>query len=146
MAKQRQKISSADKIYLQKQRRKFLLPPYDTFSWGYEQGNCILKKDSQDGTEERRGGTRDVDMSNDDEYNIYNIATMIQVQRGWDDVIIPVFDMLSHRNGEQYLNTKNTPVHWSENVTVKSSRMILQGEEIYTSYNLCRDCQGRYYG
>lgn len=74
-------------------------------------------------------------------------AAFIQVWRSWDDVLIPVFDFMSHRNGH-YLNTENDNVLWSKPVLVRASRDIAAGEELYTSYNFCPDCGARaeYYG
>jgi len=72
-------------------------------------------------------------------------AAMIQLQRGWDDVLVPVFDMMSHRNG-RWLNTENSNVHWSKPVFVTASRDIKAGEELYTTYNFCSDCGGRSFG
>eukprot|EP00588_Corethron_pennatum_P010730 CAMPEP_0194280678 /NCGR_PEP_ID=MMETSP0169-20130528/18302_1 /TAXON_ID=218684 /ORGANISM="Corethron pennatum, Strain L29A3" /LENGTH=371 /DNA_ID=CAMNT_0039025485 /DNA_START=21 /DNA_END=1136 /DNA_ORIENTATION=+ len=71
-------------------------------------------------------------------------AALIVVQRSWDDVLIPVYDMLSHRNGK-YLNTEDANVHHSTKpIKVRASRAIEAGEEIYTSYNMCKDCGNRH--
>ena len=79
----------------------------------------------------------------DDE--ISNYSALIVIQRAWDDLLIPVFDMMSHRNGD-WLNTKSTPVHEDDGpVEVKASRDIKAGEQIYTSYNYCEDCGNRVY-
>jgi spermidine synthase len=73
-------------------------------------------------------------------------AALLLVQRGWDDIMIPVYDMMSHRNGK-WLNTKSNSVHKkSTPVTVKASRDIEAGEEIYTSYNFCKDCGNKLTG
>mmetsp|Transcript_11539 Transcript_11539/g.13218 ORF Transcript_11539/g.13218 Transcript_11539/m.13218 type:complete len:1224 (+) Transcript_11539:116-3787(+) len=70
-------------------------------------------------------------------------AALMLIQRGWDDIMIPVYDMMSHRNGI-WLNTKSNSVHKkSENIKVQASRDIKGGEEIYTSYNFCEDCGDR---
>lgn len=70
-------------------------------------------------------------------------AAMLVIQRGWDDVLIPVYDTLSHRNGN-WLNTRSDEngVH-NGDVNVYAKRDIKKGEEIYTSYNMCEDCGGR---
>jgi len=71
-------------------------------------------------------------------------AALIVVQRSWDDVLIPVYDMLSHRNGK-YLNTEDANVHHlTKPIKVRASRAIEDGEEIYTSYNMCKDCGNRH--
>jgi spermidine synthase len=70
-------------------------------------------------------------------------VAMLLVQRGWDDLAIPLFDMMSHRNGRWH-NTKSNSVHKkSTNIKVKASRDIKAGEEIYSSYNFCKDCANK---
>ena len=69
-------------------------------------------------------------------------ARTIQMQRGWDDILIPIYDILSHRNGH-HLNTEHDSILWSKSVVVRASRDILAGEEIHTSYNFCAGCGGR---
>jgi spermidine synthase len=77
-------------------------------------------------------------------------------QRSWDDLMVPVFDMMSHRNG-RWTNTDNMPFLGVDDddedkpederasITIKvfANRTIRKGEEIYTSYNMCQDCVGR---
>lgn len=74
-------------------------------------------------------------------------AGLLLVQRGWDDLMIPMYDMMSHRNGK-WLNTKSNSVHKKDDIKVKASRDIKAGEEIYMSYNFCADCgnKARGYG
>lgn len=71
-------------------------------------------------------------------------AALLVVQRAWDDILIPVYDMMSHRNGK-WLNTASNDggVHTDSGILVHAKRDIEQGEEIYTSYNMCEDCGGR---
>jgi len=76
-------------------------------------------------------------------------AYAMVIQRGWDIVLIPVFDMMSHRNG-RFLNTESDSITKllhrqddSEALNVWASRDIAEGEELYTSYNFCRDCVAR---
>jgi hypothetical protein len=72
-------------------------------------------------------------------------AWEVLTQRGWDNLLIPVFDMCSHRNGK-WINTKliEGSVHdLEQDVTIKASRDIQAGEEIHTTYNFCEDCQNR---
>jgi len=69
-------------------------------------------------------------------------AALLSVQRSWDDKLIPVYDMMSHRNGH-WLNTASNSVHEDSDIVVKAKRDIQAGEEIYTSYNMCEDCGGR---
>jgi len=70
-------------------------------------------------------------------------AALLVVQRAWDDILIPVFDMMSHRNGE-WLNTMSNEVHDGEPIKVRAKRDIKAGEQIYTTYNHCEDCGNRY--
>jgi spermidine synthase len=75
-------------------------------------------------------------------------AALLLLQRGWDDIMIPMYDMISHRNGK-WLNTKSNSVHNKrQDVKVQASRNIQAGEEIYMSYNFCADCgnKARGYG
>ena len=69
-------------------------------------------------------------------------AALLVVQRSWDDILIPVYDTMSHRNG-QWLNTESNHVHEGEDILVRAKRDIKAGEEIYTTYNHCEDCGGR---
>ena len=70
-------------------------------------------------------------------------AWMLITQRSWDDLMIPIYDMISHRNGN-WTNTKlveGVSVHDDDHdVIVQASRDINAGEEIYTTYNFCEDC------
>lgn len=73
-------------------------------------------------------------------------CALLLIQRGWDDIMIPVYDMMSHRNGE-WLNTKSNSVHKkTTDVKVRAKRDIQAGEEIYTSYNFCTDCGNKLTG
>jgi spermidine synthase len=99
-----------------------LLPPFDPF---YHIKDYREDCNSRDGTSGEN-------------------AYMLLLQRGWDDLMIPVFDMMSHGNG-RWLNTKIPgSVHDPETpVTVQARRKIQKGEEIYTTYNHCEDCEFR---
>lgn len=73
-------------------------------------------------------------------------AALLLVQRGWGDHLIPLFDMMNHRNGK-WDNTEFDPVHQSDQlIVVRASRDISAGEQVYTSYNLCPDCGAREMG
>jgi len=69
-------------------------------------------------------------------------AALLIVQRAWDDVLIPIFDMFSHRNG-YWLNTKSNSANTGSDIVVRAKREIKVGEQLYTSYNMCEDCGGR---
>ncbi|KAL7548860.1 hypothetical protein ACHAWF_012131 [Thalassiosira exigua] len=75
----------------------------------------------------------------EDQINFYNLLN----QRGWDELMIPVMDMMNHGNG-RLLNTDHSSAHGVEPVKVWASRDIAKGEDIYTTYNFCPDCGGRF--
>ena len=58
-------------------------------------------------------------------------------------MLIPLFDMMNHRNGHWY-NTISNEVHNGEPVVIKARRDIKAREKIYNSYNMCIDCGGRF--
>lgn len=75
-------------------------------------------------------------------------AALMLVSHGVDYTMIPMFDIMNHRNGN-YLNTENDSVFGDKDeIQVRATRRILEGEQIYTSYNMCMDCDNRkeYYG
>lgn len=68
---------------------------------------------------------------------------LLVIQRGWDDIMLPIFDMINHRNGH-WFNTKSNSVRDNGvDIEIKAKRPIKNGEEIYSSYNECEDCGGR---
>ena len=72
-------------------------------------------------------------------------AALIVIQRSWDDVLLPVFDTMSHGNGH-VLNTKHNDVHNKDtDIEVNAKRDIEANEQIYTSYNMCESCGNRVY-
>jgi hypothetical protein len=77
-------------------------------------------------------------------------------QRGWDEVMIPIFDMMSHGNG-RLLNTEHTHVRHPPDadndhqppitrVQLMATQPIAAGEELYTTYTHCPDCENRFFG
>ena len=74
-------------------------------------------------------------------------AAMLLVQRGWDDYLIPLFDMMSHRNGK-WLNSYSESVfeYLDEPIVARASRDIKAGEQIYMSYQFCADCGNKVHG
>mmetsp|Transcript_9911 Transcript_9911/g.13076 ORF Transcript_9911/g.13076 Transcript_9911/m.13076 type:complete len:497 (-) Transcript_9911:357-1847(-) len=79
----------------------------------------------------------------DDEFEQH--VFLMVLQRGWDEILIPVFDMMSHRNGDQWLNTKSNSI-FEETlpyIQVRARKHIRAGGEIYTSYDQCEECGGR---
>ena len=75
--------------------------------------------------------------SHDDE--IYEIAWSIVVARGWNDVLVPVYDLVNHRNGRWKNIDQINSFHDDEDVTVIATRDIEPGEPLHLSYNECND-------
>jgi len=69
-------------------------------------------------------------------------SALLVIQRAWDDKMIPVFDIMRHRNG-RWFNADSNSVHEGEDIKVRATRMIAAGEELYTSQNICEDCGQR---
>ena len=67
-------------------------------------------------------------------------AVALVVQRGWDTVLIPIYDMINHINDLSKRNTDNSSVHGEEGINVWASRAIEAGEQIFMSYDNCHDC------
>jgi hypothetical protein len=55
-------------------------------------------------------------------------------QRSWDEIMIPVYDTMSHANGER-LNTDCDQVQDADVITVRTTQNIVQGSELFVSYN-----------
>jgi len=70
-------------------------------------------------------------------------AALMTVQLGREETLIPLYDMMRHRNGH-WLNTIDNSIQGAikngNSVKVRASRDIQKGEEIYRSYNFCSDC------
>jgi len=98
-----------------------LLPPYSTSKWMEDEWVTECKGES-------------------DPLELH--AASMLLQRSWDDVLIPVFDYMNHRNGK-WLNTDSNSVHGPEPISVFAIRKIEAGEQIYTTYNTCHDCGNR---
>ena len=56
------------------------------------------------------------------------------IRRSTDDVMVPLMDMLNHRNGN-WTNVNNTSVQNATNVTVFAIKDIAASEQLYMSYN-----------
>lgn len=66
-------------------------------------------------------------------------AHLAVLRRSWDDILIPVFDMVNHRNG-RWTNVESNSAHEGKDIRVYATRDIDQGEQLYLSYNECTDC------
>jgi len=62
--------------------------------------------------------------------------------RSWDEKLIPVFDMVNHRNGRRWANVDTTSVHRGRDIFVVASQNIFKGQQLYFPYNECTDCEG----
>lgn len=60
------------------------------------------------------------------------------VQRCFDVVLIPVWDMVNHDNGKK--NTETGSYHDKQGIKVWASKDIQNGEQIYATYDKCIDC------
>mmetsp|Transcript_13336 Transcript_13336/g.36781 ORF Transcript_13336/g.36781 Transcript_13336/m.36781 type:complete len:394 (-) Transcript_13336:413-1594(-) len=76
--------------------------------------------------------------------DLLEAAMRIVNARGWNNVMLPVYDMVNHNNGPmrnvgQVHDSKKDP-----NIVVHARRNIKKGEEISNSYNECNDhtCYG----
>jgi hypothetical protein len=67
-------------------------------------------------------------------------ALAMVIQRGWDSVLIPIYDMVNHVSNPEKLNTDNNSVYRADGLNVWASRAIEPGEEILASYDNCNDC------
>jgi len=87
--------------------------------------------------------------ASNDPLNQANNAYLFLISRSWDDKMIPVLDMLNHRNG-RWLNVElSTSVHdiSTKMITAYVLRDVEAGEELYLTYTECMedDCDyGRY--
>jgi hypothetical protein len=72
-------------------------------------------------------------------------ALAMTMRRAWGDKLVPVFDVIGHRNGE-HTNAHHTPVEQGpeqEGVRVYASRSLEPGEEVLITYNFCEECRNR---
>ena len=75
-------------------------------------------------------------ISKEDPFEEHILAMVIQ--RGYDEALIPLWDMVNHRNG--HVNTENDSQWANDRLKVRAKRKIQKGEEIYASYDACVDC------
>lgn len=70
-------------------------------------------------------------------------AALMVVQRSRQGVLIPLYDIMSHRNGD-WLNSEVSKFkETSTSLKVRAKRTIEAGEEIYMSHNICKNCVER---
>ena len=78
------------------------------------------------------------------EDTLSNKAALLVVQRSDDYLMIPGYDLFNHRNGA-WLNTMTQTMEGQHQITT-ATKTIEKGEQIYISYNQCKECQGRRFG
>jgi hypothetical protein len=68
-------------------------------------------------------------------------AFLYWISRSWSDKMVPILDMINHRNGE-WLNVESTSAHVGRDIIVYALKPIKKGEQLYNTYNECldRDC------
>jgi len=71
-------------------------------------------------------------------------AWAIVLSRSWNDVLIPVYDMMNHRNGKWKNVDQVTSAHSNDDIVIVATRDIAPGEQLFLSYNECNDedCDG----
>jgi hypothetical protein len=74
---------------------------------------------------------------NGDRFEIQAVALV--GQRGYDSILVPLYDMANHSNDKATINMENTSVH-GDVVRVWASREIPAGQELFTTYDHCSDC------
>jgi len=84
------------------------------------------------------------DYDDEEVEELYEIAYLIVVARSWNDVMIPVYDMFNHRNGNWHNIDQENSAHDGEDISIVAMRDIEVGEQLYLSYNECHDhdCEG----
>ena len=72
-------------------------------------------------------------------------AALFTIHRSWDDLMIPIFDTMNHRNG-RWVNTNSSDLRDTRiDVEVKASKDIKANDQLYLSYNRCETCGNRIY-
>ena len=70
-------------------------------------------------------------------------AYSIVVNKGWYDTMIPLLELIPHRNGKWH-NVKSTRDQSDDSIHVIATRDILPGQELHQSFNECDDCDFAY--
>lgn len=75
-------------------------------------------------------------IKDNDEAEEHTIALVNQ--RGYDQALIPIWDMFNHKNG--YVNVENDSIWSPDGFRLRAKRDIEAGEELYATYDKCFDC------
>jgi len=91
-------------------------------------------------TKNYAGEAEDCDGDMHDE--LWSHAVAMVSGRADDDLLVPFYDMINHRNGE-YMNTRHS-IAEGRFYQLVAHRRIEAGEQLYNSYNQCTVCGGRH--
>lgn len=80
-----------------------------------------------------------VDPSEEEVGPLQEFAHLAVLRRSWDDIMVPLFDMVNHRNGH-WTNVESNSAHEGKDIRVFATRDIDAGEQLHNSYNECTDC------
>ena len=70
----------------------------------------------------------------------YEDAYIFWVCRSWTDKMVPILDMINHRNGK-WLNVESTTAHSGKDIQVYAKRDIVKGEQLYSKCPLYQNTQ-----
>ena len=84
------------------------------------------------------------DSGDESDYELLEHAYHIVVSRGWQSRMVPIVDMINHRNGYAHNVDQVTSAHDDVDVEIEALRAISAGEQLHNSYNECHDedCEG----
>jgi hypothetical protein len=106
--------------------------------WEYNINQKIMPNNIHDAMDEYWYG-----MCNGDRNDTLSAkAASFVIQRADDHILIPAYDSYNHRNGIKYLNAQ-TSTYYDISQNVNAIRNIKKGEQIFISYNMCKQCGGR---
>jgi SET domain len=107
-------------------------------------GEDLLPEDIEHGTAiEHCHLDESIDGDDPDRKQRRQDAYLFWISRSWTDKMVPILDMINHRNGK-WLNVESTSAHVGRDIVVYAIKPIKKGEQLYNSYNECldRDCDG----
>lgn len=65
-------------------------------------------------------------------------AYLYMISRSWSGKMVPILDMINHRNGN-WFNVESTTAHAGRDIEVYAVKPIKKGDQLYNSYNECND-------
>jgi len=119
--------------YLNKQK-----PGQLPAAWS-QAGKDLLRKvlpPNHDGVDWINQRFRNICIGDDDPLEEHAVA--LTVQRGFDNALIPIWDMVNHKNG--HVNVENDSIWHKDGFHLRSKRAIKAGEELFATYDKCLDC------